>query len=384
MEDRNHHESAARGNANYFDSRFRLVSSVGSPGWGVGSYGSNGNPSYLRRVPDTSLLVRSDVYVPSTSGAASVMIRGLSEVTNRMEDRRVVEPSIVMGLWSPTNAAQKLKHLPPSAYSDRFRSILSTTSIRTPRQHGTVYSKVKEGNERDDFIRRARFASSSFPSRQMQSSPNTMASPFQQRGRPLSHRSPSNEAVHRSSNRASVQLSNNPREQATQHIQSKVHIFDRKDIVQTSARGMTLASPNSDDSDRTGIDIRDDKSSRKRSQITMSEESQGVEEITTRPGLGMLDILCSATLELGPIQANPSTGCSCPRSNCIKLYCDCFKAGRPCSDLCSCLNCKNTEEETRVDGERIQAIKNTLARNPRAFTGGKKEAVPKNPGDVVW
>jgi hypothetical protein len=97
----------------------------------------------------------------------------------------------------------------------------------------------------------------------------------------------------------------------------------------------------------------------------------------------MLDMLCSTTLELGPIQDNP-TGCSCPRSNCIKLYCDCFKAGRRCTDLCSCVQCKNTVAETRADGERIQAIKNTLARNPRAFTGGKKkEAAPRKPGDIV-
>jgi hypothetical protein len=96
----------------------------------------------------------------------------------------------------------------------------------------------------------------------------------------------------------------------------------------------------------------------------------------------MLEMLCSTTLELGPIQDNP-TGCSCPRSNCIKLYCDCFKAGRRCTGLCSCAQCKNTEAETRTDGERIQAIKNTLARNPRAFTGGKKEATPRNPGDIV-
>jgi hypothetical protein len=92
-----------------------------------------------------------------------------------------------------------------------------------------------------------------------------------------------------------------------------------------------------------------------------------------------LDLLCTATLELGPLQDNP-TGCSCPRSNCIKLYCDCFKAGRRCAEFCSCINCKNTEA-TQV--ERTQAIKNILARNPRAFTGGKREAVPRAPGDIV-
>ena len=95
-----------------------------------------------------------------------------------------------------------------------------------------------------------------------------------------------------------------------------------------------------------------------------------------------LDMLCSATLELGPLQANPA-GCSCPRSSCIKLYCDCFKAGRRCSGECSCTNCKNTVAESGPSGERTKAIKNILARNPRAFTGGKKEAPARNPGDVV-
>lgn len=65
-----------------------------------------------------------------------------------------------------------------------------------------------------------------------------------------------------------------------------------------------------------------------------------------------LDLLCSATLELGPLQENPS-GCSCPKSKCIALYCDCFKAGRRCNpDSCSCLNCKNTVEESGPDGAR--------------------------------
>jgi len=67
---------------------------------------------------------------------------------------------------------------------------------------------------------------------------------------------------------------------------------------------------------------------------------------------GMLDLLCSATLELGPLQENPS-GCSCPKSKCIALYCDCFKAGRRCNPtMCSCLNCKNTVEESGADGAR--------------------------------
>ena len=66
----------------------------------------------------------------------------------------------------------------------------------------------------------------------------------------------------------------------------------------------------------------------------------------------MLDLLCSATLGLGPLQENPS-GCSCPKSKCIALYCDCFKAGRRCDPKsCTCLDCKNTVEESGINGAR--------------------------------
>lgn len=55
-------------------------------------------------------------------------------------------------------------------------------------------------------------------------------------------------------------------------------------------------------------------------------------------GFDKLDLLCSATLEIGELHDNP-TGCSCPKSKCVALYCDCFKAGRRCNaSQCSCLD----------------------------------------------
>lgn len=54
-----------------------------------------------------------------------------------------------------------------------------------------------------------------------------------------------------------------------------------------------------------------------------------------------LDLLCSATVDLGPMQKNLS-GCSCPKSKCIALYCECFRAGILCDPkICTCLNCSN-------------------------------------------
>ncbi|KAM6976172.1 protein lin-54 homolog [Tautogolabrus adspersus] len=55
--------------------------------------------------------------------------------------------------------------------------------------------------------------------------------------------------------------------------------------------------------------------------------------------------------------------CNCTKSQCLKLYCDCFANGEFCSN-CNCNNCfNNLEHET----ERLKAIKTCLDRNPEAF-----------------
>ncbi|XP_061589305.1 protein lin-54 homolog [Cololabis saira] len=61
--------------------------------------------------------------------------------------------------------------------------------------------------------------------------------------------------------------------------------------------------------------------------------------------------------------SRPRKPCNCTKSQCLKLYCDCFANGEFCNN-CNCNNCfNNLEHET----ERLKAIKTCLDRNPAAF-----------------
>lgn len=56
-------------------------------------------------------------------------------------------------------------------------------------------------------------------------------------------------------------------------------------------------------------------------------------------------------------------GCNCKRSNCLKLYCECFTSKEYCKN-CNCTGCYNNVEN---DSARDLAIKEVLERNPTAF-----------------
>jgi hypothetical protein len=55
--------------------------------------------------------------------------------------------------------------------------------------------------------------------------------------------------------------------------------------------------------------------------------------------------------------------CNCRKSNCLKLYCDCFASGDYCGN-CNCNNCFNNQEHEIKRKEVIRAI---VERNPTAF-----------------
>lgn len=59
----------------------------------------------------------------------------------------------------------------------------------------------------------------------------------------------------------------------------------------------------------------------------------------------------------------PRKPCNCTKSQCLKLYCDCFANGEFCY-MCNCMNCFNNLEN---EEHRNRAIKACLERNPHAF-----------------
>ncbi|KAK3608971.1 hypothetical protein CHS0354_017132 [Potamilus streckersoni] len=64
-----------------------------------------------------------------------------------------------------------------------------------------------------------------------------------------------------------------------------------------------------------------------------------------------------------PTGARPRKPCNCTKSQCLKLYCDCFANGEFCHN-CNCMSCSNNLEH---EEERSKAIKSCLDRNPLAF-----------------
>ncbi|XP_021963016.1 protein lin-54 homolog isoform X2 [Folsomia candida] len=66
---------------------------------------------------------------------------------------------------------------------------------------------------------------------------------------------------------------------------------------------------------------------------------------------------------LEPNGMRPRKPCNCTKSQCLKLYCDCFANGEFCH-LCNCTNCFNNLNH---EEDRQKAIKLVLERNPGAF-----------------
>lgn len=69
------------------------------------------------------------------------------------------------------------------------------------------------------------------------------------------------------------------------------------------------------------------------------------------------------------------TRCTCKKSKCLKLYCECFASQQICQDSCACTECFNKEEYQDV---RVYFLKETLEKNPNAFKSKFKKLDKQN------
>ncbi|GMH64279.1 hypothetical protein TrLO_g14599 [Triparma laevis f. longispina] len=78
--------------------------------------------------------------------------------------------------------------------------------------------------------------------------------------------------------------------------------------------------------------------------------------------------------------------CNCKRSNCLKLYCECFAIGIYCNpSICNCVLCWNNEEG---GNSRVKAVQSTLERNAHAFrakltgSASQSQTITNNATDI--
>lgn len=94
--------------------------------------------------------------------------------------------------------------------------------------------------------------------------------------------------------------------------------------------------------------------------------------ITTKAGVAVtteeLDVRQGATsptqIELQHKQEVLHMGCTCKKTRCLKLYCQCFALLLYCGPQCRCLNCHNVVSQEQARQEAMRLI---LLRNPNAF-----------------
>lgn len=117
-------------------------------------------------------------------------------------------------------------------------------------------------------------------------------------------------------------------------------------------------------------------------------ELEGLLSPLSQDLIAMLDSNGARQGPISPVKSTPTKTkrkrCTCNRSRCLKLYCECFSTGKLCLDgYCKCLDCANSGFEEH-EAERKKAIQRLLKKKGElAFRNTsleKKQAVAQSEG----
>lgn len=136
-----------------------------------------------------------------------------------------------------------------------------------------------------------------------------------------------------------------------------------EDII-TSNQGMeTIKSISSDEYESVGESEEEESQTIEKENVSVISDSPAkieIEEIHPDHPEVRERTLCRNLPHDPP---NGKTCCNCKKSKCIKLYCDCFRSNKLCTN-CSCGDCLNQSEKCE---ERFKAIAIVLEMNPDGF-----------------
>ncbi|XP_061394039.1 protein lin-54 homolog [Musca vetustissima] len=131
-----------------------------------------------------------------------------------------------------------------------------------------------------------------------------------------------------------------------QHQHQQQTVFSLKQLQPKLKSSSSAAAPSSSSSSSTNLAT---LTSSNFSSIKIKEEP--LEDIKEDPN------------KIDLVGAVRRKHCNCSKSQCLKLYCDCFANGEFCQD-CTCKDCCNNLQN---EDERQRAIRSCLERNPSAF-----------------
>ena len=126
---------------------------------------------------------------------------------------------------------------------------------------------------------------------------------------------------------------------------------------------LSLAHNIMDDKQTDGVKIVDESEKTNKSEEIMVKEEPREEILQNTPSMSQTMIVDDiATVLQDPITKYRKP-CTCTKSKCLKLYCECFAN----SEFCNGCNCKGCFNNPDYDETRQKAIRQCLERNPDAF-----------------